>query len=241
MERNSMKLSQRLVHVADFLPKGANFADIGSDHAYLPCYICLRDETAKAIAGEVNQGPYESAKKNVRKYGLENRIDVRLGDGLEVLQHEEVNQLVIAGMGGALIASILEKGKENLTNVKQIIVQPNIDARQVRLWLKNNHFILTDERILDEKGHIYEILVADRDSNSPYTAELTERQLLFGPYLLENKNDVFYKKWYDEEEKLSAVIKQVKQATDPDEEKIRQFTKELAWIKEELATNEDSN
>ena len=241
MEKYSMKLSQRLIHVADFLPKGAYFADIGSDHAYLPCYICLRDRAAKAIAGEVNQGPYESAKKNVRKYGLENRVDVRLGDGLDVLQHEEVNQLVIAGMGGALIASILEKGKEKLTNVKQIIAQPNIDARQVRLWFKNNNFILTDERILDEKGHIYEILVADRDSNSPYTAEITERQLLFGPYLLENKNDVFYKKWYDEEEKLTAIIKQVKRATDPDEEKIRQFTKERAWIKEELATNEDSN
>lgn len=235
MNENSIKLSQRLVNIASYLPRGANFADIGSDHAYLPCYVCLKDQTAAAIAGEINQGPYESARKNVIKHGLEKKIEVRLGNGLEILTHgQEVEQIVIAGMGGALISQILEEGKEKLTNVNRIIAQPNIDARQVRMWLEQHGFYLSDEQIIDEKGHIYEILVADRDAASPYIDKICAKQFLFGPYLLENKSEAFYHNWIHEKQKLKAVLQQMKQAGEPDVEKIAQFTKELRWIEEEL-------
>ncbi len=235
MNENSVKLSQRLVNVASYLPRGANFADIGSDHAYLPCYVCLKDQTAIAIAGEINQGPFESARKNVIKYGLEGKIDVRMGNGLEVLKHaHEVDQIVIAGMGGALITQILEEGKEKLKHVKRMIAQPNIDARQVRIWLEHHEFYLSDEQIIDEKGHIYEILVADRETASPYSDKICAKELLFGPYLLKNKTKTFYYKWIQEKQKLKAVLQQMKQAGEPDVEKIAQFTKELIWIEEEL-------
>ena len=242
MEQNSVKLSQRLIHVASFLPNGAKFADIGSDHAYLPCYVCLKDNTATAIAGEVNEGPYQSARKSVRKRGLEKRIDVRLGNGLEVLnEDDQVEQIVIAGMGGALIAQILEEGKGQLADVKRIIAQPNIDARQVRIWLNENGFHLSDEQIIDEKGHIYEILVADRNADSPYIHTLAQKQLLFGPFLLENKTEAFVQKWHQEKYKLNAVIEQMKQATLPNIGKINQFTEELTWIKEEIANDKYSD
>lgn len=235
MNENSVKLSQRLVNIASYLPRGATFADIGSDHAYLPCYVCLKDQTAAAIAGELNQGPFESARKNVIKHGLKKKIEVRLGNGLEILKHgQEVEQIVIAGMGGALISQILEEGKEKLTNVNRIIAQPNIDARQVRIWLEQHGFYLSDEQIIDEKGHIYEILVADQDAASPYIDEICAKQFLFGPYLLENKTEAFYHKWIHEKQKLKAVLQQMKQADEPDGEKIAQFTKELRWIEEEL-------
>lgn len=235
MNENSFKLSQRLVNVASYLPEGATFADIGSDHAYLPCYVCLKDQTAAAIAGEVNQGPFETAKKNVRKNGLEYRVEVRLGNGLEVLKHaNEVKQIVIAGMGGALIAQILEEGKGKLTGVTRIIAQPNIDARQVREWLHQHGFQLSDEQIIDEKGHIYEILVADRQVESPYTDERFNKQLLFGPYLMKNKTEAFYQKWTLEKQKLMSVIHQMKQANELNVKKIEQFTNELKWIEEEL-------
>lgn len=241
MEYKNMKLSQRLIHVASFLPKGAVFADIGSDHAYLPCYVCLKDETATAIAGEVNVGPYESAKNNVRKSGLHNRIDVRLGNGLEVLNEDEIEQIVIAGMGGALIVDILEEGHLKLENVKRIIAQPNIDARKVRVWLHEHNFNISAEQILDEKGHVYEILVADRDAETPYNDELIAKQFLFGPFLLEKKSTAFHKKWYYEKENLNAIINQMKRASKLDIPKIKQFSKELTWIEEELANEEDSN
>lgn len=241
MEDNTIKLSQRLTEVAAYLPKGAYFADIGSDHAYLPCYVCQRDETAKAIAGEVNEGPYNSAKDNIRKNNLQDKIEVRLGDGLEILNSsDEVEQIVIAGMGGALITSILDRGKDKLAKVKRIIAQPNIDARKVRIWLHEHGFNLSNEQIVEENGHVYELLVADRSGETPYTESLIEKQFYFGPFLLLNKTAAFYQKWQGEKVKLQAIIKQMEKAGQPEKEKIERFQRELIWLKEELNGDENS-
>lgn len=235
METAHIKISKRLLEISRLLPKGAKFVDVGSDHAYLPCYVCLQDEKASAIAGEVNVGPYNSAVENVKKYGLEKRISVRLGDGLEVVKPEDhYKQLVIAGMGGGLITQILEEGKDKLSPMEKLILQPNINSRKVRVWLKQYGFILVHERILEENGHIYEILVAERTGKDPYEESIIEKQLLFGPYLLLEKPQLFQTKWLNEGKKLAKVIEQMKQATNPDYKKIGQFEKELEWIKEVL-------
>ncbi|WP_085991887.1 tRNA (adenine(22)-N(1))-methyltransferase [Oceanobacillus senegalensis] len=232
----SINLSTRLLTVAKYIQKGAKFADIGSDHAYLPCYICLKDYTAKAIAGEVNEGPYNSAKENVIHYNLSDVIDVRLGDGLEVIKAEdEIDHVIIAGMGGSLIKSILDNGKKMLENVHRIIAQPNVDARNVRQWLTTHHFIINHEAVIEESGHIYEVIVADKEpSKISNPKELDDKELLFGPILLKNKTKSFYAKWTHEQEKLQRIIEQMKQAKEVDVEKIVQFEKELKWIEEVL-------
>jgi len=232
---NVNQLSKRLTHVAENLPKGAFFADIGSDHAYLPCYVCLNDPSAQAIAGEVNQGPYTSALKEVKDHGLEDRIDVRLGDGLQVLKENEVRQIVIAGMGGPLIRDILERGKEKLSETERIIAQPNIDAPSVRRWFFQNGYDLVDELILEENGHIYEILVGDRgEPAASYDSSHLEKQLWFGPHLLKKAERAFYTKCKSELEKKEYVLSQVKQATVVNEDKITQLQKEISWLKEVL-------
>lgn len=232
----AVKLSKRLKKVASYVPEGALFADIGTDHAYLPCYICLHDEKAKAIAGEVNEGPFNSAVETVHLYGLSDSIEVRLGNGLEIVENEEVNQLVIAGMGGALIRSILEEGISKLNAVNRIVVQPNIDARTIRKWFLVYGFTVTNEAILEENGHIYEIIVADRGENrSPYDASIVDQQLLFGPLLMKNRTATFYQKWKHEYEKLQSVIDQMDKAKVKDTQKINQFEKELKWMKEVLS------
>ncbi|MBT2214486.1 tRNA (adenine(22)-N(1))-methyltransferase TrmK [Virgibacillus dakarensis] len=226
-----LTLSDRLKQVAFFLPEGAVFADIGSDHAYLPVFVCLQDNKAKAIAGEVNDGPYNSAKATVHAYQLTDRIDVRLGNGLEVIDSGEVKQLVIAGMGGALIHSILEDGKEKLEHMERIIAQPNVNAKGVRKWLVINNYRIVDEELIEENGHFYEIIVADnggKDSSS--LPKWTERELLFGPVLLTKQSHAFLKKWQYEHHKLTRIIKQMKHATIRNEEKIVQFEQELTWI-----------
>ncbi|WP_042223435.1 tRNA (adenine(22)-N(1))-methyltransferase [Oceanobacillus manasiensis] len=229
----NVNLSERLKQVASFLPTGALFADIGSDHAYLPCYVCLQDQTSQAIAGEVNEGPYESALRTVQQFKMDDRIDVRLGNGLAVLDQQEVNQLVIAGMGGSLIRNILEEGKDKLDAVNHIIAQPNIDARSVRKWFIENGYVLENEGILEENGHIYEILSAKRDiRKSPYQEEIKERQLLFGPYLMREKNTAFFNKWLHEYEKLQRVLVQMEEAKVKDQAKVLQFNLELKWMEE---------
>src|SRR5699024_3904368 len=100
---HAVRLSRRLQTVANYLPKGAFFADIGTDHAHLLCYVYMNDETASAIASVVAAGPYELAKNTVSRYQLSDVIDVRKGDGVEVIKGENIAQLVISCMGGTLI------------------------------------------------------------------------------------------------------------------------------------------
>lgn len=237
-QNHQVPLSNRLKKVAAYLPKAANFADIGSDHAYLPAFICQQDPDAKAIAGEINKGPLESAKKTIEYHGLEQQIEARLGDGLAVVKAGEVEQIVIAGMGGGLITSILEKNQEVAVSVKRIIAQPNVNARSVRNWFEQNHFTLAAEEIVDEQGHIYEILIADRhtDQLSPYSLnkENKAKELLLGPYLLAEQPDAFLKKWKQELTKLDRVIHQMKEAKQVDHDKISTFETEKNWIKEAL-------
>ncbi|WP_249871077.1 tRNA (adenine(22)-N(1))-methyltransferase [Oceanobacillus saliphilus] len=232
---NKPKLSNRLLKVSTYISEGAYFADIGSDHAYLPCYVCLKDPTAKAIAGEVKEGPFNSAKTSVSNYELHDRVEVRLGNGLKILKDKEVDHVVIAGMGGSLIKTILEEGKTKLSAVQRIIAQPNVDARNIRRWFLENDYTLTNEAILEENGHIYEVLVADKEEpNTLYSEDALDKELLFGPLLLQNKSAVFLEKWKLEHEKRTKVITHMKNANLPEQEKINSFEKELNWIEEVL-------
>ncbi|UOQ93761.1 tRNA (adenine(22)-N(1))-methyltransferase TrmK [Halobacillus shinanisalinarum] len=232
---NVTQLSLRLKKVAEYLPSQANFADIGSDHAYLPSYVCLHDRYAKAVAGEVNHGPYQSALQEVAAHQLDDRIDVRLGDGLHVLKDNEVEQVVIAGMGGPLVRNILESGKDKLSSVSKIIVQPNIDARSIRRWFYENHYQLVHEAILEENGHIYEILVAEKgDPHQAYHQGNFEKQLWLGPWLMKERSPVFMKKWQVERSKKERILHQISCSKQPDEEKIQSFQKELVWLEEVL-------
>ncbi|UOQ42498.1 tRNA (adenine(22)-N(1))-methyltransferase TrmK [Halobacillus salinarum] len=233
---NVYQLSKRLERVADYLPSDSCFADIGSDHAYLPCYVCLNDSEAKAIAGEVNVGPYESALSEVRNQNLEDRIEVRLGDGLEVLEPGEVRQVVIAGMGGSLIKNILDRGKEKLKNVDRIIVQPNIGAKFLREWFIEQKYQLTKEEILEENGHTYEILIAQPgDPLVCYQKDIFSKQLLFGPHLLKERPEVFRQKWKEEYAKRQRVLTQINKSKEPHLEKMNEVRTEMEWIEEVLA------
>lgn len=223
---NDRQLSKRLQRVASYVPTGSKTADIGSDHAYLPCYLCLEDKTAQAIAGEVNEGPYLSAASQVRQSGLTDRISVRMGNGLEVIEHEDqVNVITIAGMGGALITSILEEGKAKLKGVDRLILQPNVSAVTIREWLEEEGWALTFEEIIEEDDKIYEILVADRSELLPLYQEDRTKKMLLGPYLMVEKNEAFQKKWTLEMKNWERILTQFEKA---------QETEELNTKKEEL-------
>lgn len=188
---NSQKLSKRLETVASYVPKGSRVADIGSDHAYLPCYLVHKGMAESAVAGEVVKGPYESAVREVRKEGLQDSVTVRLADGLDAIREDDrIDVVTIAGMGGPLIASILEKGKTKLSNVRRLILQPNVHAKAIREWAADNGWKLIDETIISEDGKIYEVLVLEQGISS-----YTDAELLMGPYLIKKQDPVFLEKW----------------------------------------------
>lgn len=225
---NSEKLSKRLEAVASFVEQGAILADIGSDHAYLPCNLVKAGKISKAIAGEVVKGPYESAVRNVRKKGLSDVITVRLANGLEAIQEfDGVDTISIAGMGGPLIASILKSGMDKLQNVKRIITQPNIHSLSIREWAVQNGWKIIDEQILKEDNKIYEIVVLEKGQ-----AEYDELELVVGPILLKQKSEVFIEKWKQESDEWKRILTALDNAGDSNEihERKKQLQKNIELI-----------
>lgn len=234
---NEVNLSKRLKRVFDFIPNGTRLADIGSDHAYLPCYAVLNNRCVSAIVGEITEGPFNSARSTIRQSGLEGKVVARMGDGLEVLAPNEVDVITIAGMGGALIASILEKGIEKLEGVETLVLQPNIGAHQIRFWLEANGYTLTNEDILEEDGKIYEILVASKSKENDTYTEQKQKEMFIGPYLMKNKNDAFRNKWNHELKNFERIYLQLQSAKQTEEtfHKMKEVEQKIEWIKEVLS------
>lgn len=230
---NTDKLSVRLETVAKYVPKNSRVADIGSDHAYLPSYLVKNGQITFGIAGEVAKGPFQSAEKNVMAEGLSEMISVRMGDGLEVIQPGDADCITIAGMGGSLIASILESGKDKLAEVNRLILQPNINASAIRNWLVENNWELIAEEIIEEDSKIYEILVAERgEPLKPYREVPVESGLLVGPFLLQRKEKAFLKKWTLEKNNWKRIYEQLEGAapTAETEEKKQEVLKKIALV-----------
>ena len=203
---NAQHLSERLMCVASYVEKGAIVADIGSDHAYLPCYLIHHQLASKAIAGEVAKGPYESAQSHVRAEQLQDKITVRLANGLKAIEIEdEVDTVTIAGMGGPLIATILDQDTNRLSNVSRLILQPNVYAKAIREWALLNDWKLVAEDILQEDDKIYEILVLEKG-----TMDLTPSQKLLGPFLMDKQNDVFQAKWRKESAEWKRILEAIR-------------------------------
>ncbi len=227
----TIKLSDRLKRASQYVNTGAFFADIGSDHAYLPIYVCQLDSSAKGIAGELNQGPFEAAVSHVKGYQLSDRIDVRKGDGLTVVGEDPIDTVVICGMGGGLIRSILADGVTQVSHVKRLILQPNTDSHYLREWLMLNDFKIVAEEILKEDGHIYEILVADKISER---LTLSPKDVFFGPFLRRESSDVFKEKWQREYDNVVRVINNMALAKQINEEKLALYQERKQWIREVL-------
>ena len=198
-------ISKRLELVASFVPQGAILLDVGSDHAYLPIDLIERGQIESAIAGEVVEGPYQSAVKNVEAHGLKEKIQVRLANGLAAFEEaDQVSVITIAGMGGRLIARILEEGLDKLADVERLILQPNNREDDLRIWLQDHGFEIVAESILEESGKFYEILVVEAGQ-----MKLSASDVRFGSFLSKEVSPVFVQKWQKEAEKLEFALGQI--------------------------------
>ncbi len=185
---------------------------------------------SQAIAGEVVKGPYESALANVQAARLQAQITVRLANGLAAFDPalDGVTTITIAGMGGHLIAEILEDGRDKLCQVSTLILQPNNGERHLRTWLQAHDFTISDEKILAENDKIYEIIVAHPGQSAD---TLTEAELCFGPFLLQEKSAVFLEKWASELAANQAIMARI---PDSAQQKQAEFSAKIAKIQEVL-------
>lgn len=155
-----MRLSARLKMIADQIPRCKTVADIGTDHAYIPIYAVKNKLCERALASDLKKGPLDAAEKNIRKFELENSIEIRLGYGLTPIGADECDVVVISGMGGTLISSILSASYEKAKGAGLLLLQPNSAADILRKWLYEEGFEILSERLVQDAKKIYCIIGA---------------------------------------------------------------------------------
>lgn len=177
--------SKRLNGIADLVPKCDEMADIGTDHGFLPINLVISGKVKKAYAMDINEGPLNKARANISRVDLSDKIDVILSDGLNELP-ESVEVVVIAGMGGQLISSILSRSKEKLDNIYMMILSPHRDEEMLRYKLHQLDWMIKDETMIKEQGKYYTIIqtVHGTESYSPI-------EYIYGKCLIEKKEKIW--------------------------------------------------
>ena len=153
-----MELSKRLQAVANLVTAGYIFADIGTDHAYIPIFLVGGGKNPAAVAMDVNEGPLERARAHVRESGLGGKISLRLSDGFAALSPGEVQSAVVAGMGGALMIRLLKAGADVVSSLKECILQPQSEIEKVRTFLLEEGFLFIEEDMVFDEGKYYPMM-----------------------------------------------------------------------------------
>ena len=162
--------------------------DVGCDHGLLSIYIYLNKKDVSIIASDVNEKPLNEAKKNIKEYKLEKKIETRISDGLKNINNDEFDTIVISGLGGNTIVEILSYDKEKIKSAKNIIIQANNNIEKVRAFLINNNFIVKDEKIIKENNIISIIILFEQVKNK---IKYSKNEILRGPILIKRMESLF--------------------------------------------------
>lgn len=189
-----MKLSKRLQAIADLIIKykhGNILGDIGTDHAYLPCYLVGEHGFERAYACDIGKGPIQASIETIQSYHLENQVIPLLGSGIQPLLDKKVDMISICGMGGKLIVDILDEYPDYIHD-QRFILQANVGLEVLREYLYAHQMKIIEEGIVKDAHHIYEIIVCQK-TNQSFTYQ--EQDLYFGPCLRQKKEPLFFQKW----------------------------------------------
>lgn len=178
----TVPLTPRLETVLSLVPDVESCCDIGTDHGYGAAALALRG--MRVIAADINSGPLEQARKNLLRFGLEDRVELRLSDGLSAVGEGETDCAVIAGMGGELIADILQKGTKG---IRYFVLQPQSKIYELRDWLSKNGFCILKESLCREGRRYYAAILALSAGGAP----LTEDEKHIGPVFIRERPPLF--------------------------------------------------
>lgn len=153
-------LDGRLAAAAGMLRSRSRVADIGCDHALLLCRLGVEGRLASGLACDKKRGPLERARENVFRYGLEDIIQFRLGDGLGVIGEHEADDIVITGMGAETIMSILANCPWKISSGKRLVLSPATRGEKLRHWLFSNGFNIWEEKGCLSNGRYYTVMRA---------------------------------------------------------------------------------
>ena len=153
-----IKLSDRLKCIANEIERGETVADIGTDHGFLPIYLWENKISPKVIMADISSGSLEKARQNCLDAHPDMVFDLRLGDGIKVLENGEVDAVCIAGMGGILMTEILGAELDKTKSLRKLVLQPRNNVGVLRHWLMANGFEIINEQLVREGKYICEIL-----------------------------------------------------------------------------------
>lgn len=253
-------LSKRLSCVAQMVSPGGTVCDVGCDHGFVAIYLIQKGIADRVLAMDVREGPLSRAQEHVWEYGLCDYIEVRLSDGLSAVSHKEsIGTVIMAGMGGLLMTRLIDDALQRDIVMPELVLQPQSHWQQLRCFLRQQCYKIVQEDMICEEGKYYpvlrairieerreaskEVLVAEgrsgamREQGDPKRAGL-QREVadLFGPLLLQEKNDVLLHYLLREQDKFSLVRARIAENGKMDEA----VEKQLAMIHEALAHYESS-
>lgn len=188
------KLSDRLRKIAVYVPDNAYVADIGTDHGYLPIFLVSQNKAKKVIACDIREKPLDNARRNIEKSGVSN-IELRLSDGLCNINSDEADTVIIAGMGGDVIAGILNRSNWIKNDRYFLILQPMTSAEQLRKYLFDNGFETETESAVEDADKIYTVITArysgralSYSSDMLFTGKLDVKNQTDKKYILKQLN-----------------------------------------------------
>lgn len=219
-----MLLSKRLQAVADLISPCELAADIGCDHAYLSIYLVQNHIASHVIASDINEGPLKIARRNIEEAHLENCIETIQCDGIK----REAETYVVSGMGGQLMAQILEEGMPYILHAKELILQPQSELMMFRKRLAKMGFSIAAEDMVYEDGKYYPMMKAIHG-----TMRLTETQAMYGPKLLQEKNAVLISFLHRQKEQLQDLANNLRTQNSA------RSLERLSQIEAELQLNEE--
>ena len=222
-----MELSNRLETIASFVTEGYVVADIGTDHGYIPIYLTSNGNCPRAYAMDVNKEPLSRAKTHIEEENAGEGVSCILSDGLHELPQDDVDSIVIAGMGGDLVVRILEQDFDKLANVKELILSPQSHLERVRHFLNDHGFRILEEEFLKEDGKYYVVIRAVHGKQQ-YDKECFYR---FGEELILAKHPVLLE-YLDQEYVKYSKIKE--SLTDDSKEHIRRRKEEVEDLLEDI-------
>ena len=161
-----IKLTDRLQVLADQIKQDETMADIGTDHGFLPIYLWENEISPKVIMADISPGSLDKARVNCYENYPDVKFDLRLGNGIQILENGEVDAVVIAGMGGKLMTEILGENLEKSKSFSKLILQPRNGQAKLRSWLLENGFSIVKESLVRENKYICEVITV-----VPYVSE----------------------------------------------------------------------
>ncbi len=194
-----MKINDRLKKIGDLVESNSVCLDVGCDHALLDIYLVKQKKNIKAIASDIAEGPLEQAKNNIKRERLDGEIETRLGPGLTTYS-DDINTIIISGMGGRSIIGICKDSPKVLKKVKTLILSPNNYQEDVKRYLCKNGFYIDNEQFVRDKRFIYQIIIFKKGKK-----KYNKKEYFFGPIFIKNKGPLF-REYYEKEKKSREIL-----------------------------------